>query len=107
MSRKARLNQRLRREEVTVKEAFRRLVQVSDDLQNILRFDVEYGIYFTIEREFLIFSRLRSTIEWKYFKILFHEWNKLHIPPQNIDFLFVKDIIFIQWIKPGISRLNM
>ena len=91
MSRKARLNQRLRREEVTVKEAFRRLVQVSDDLQDILRFDVEYGIYFTIEREFLIFSRVQSTIEWKYFKIL----------------LFVKDIIFIQWIQSGISRLKM
>ena len=104
MSRKARLNQRLRREEVTVKEAFRRLVQVSDDLQDILHFDVEYGIYFTIERKFLIFSLVRSTIEWKYFKILL---NKLHIQPQNIDFLFVKDVIFIQLIKPGISRLNM
>jgi hypothetical protein len=49
-----------------------------------MHFD-EYGIYFTSETGFLIFSRVRSTSE-NIIKILSHEWNKFHIHQKSIEF---------------------
>jgi hypothetical protein len=46
--------------------------------------DIEYGIYFTSEKGFLIFSRVRSTGE-NVIKILSHKWNKF----RALDFLFI------------------
>jgi hypothetical protein len=46
----------------------------------------EFGIYFTSEPGFIIFLRVRTTSSENIIKILSHEWNKLHIHQQSIEF---------------------